>query len=784
MSLWVSDGNETDHLEKTDFITVNEADSGCDMVAATISDQPPEGTLSLVSVLTPDSSQCVGDMDGNILVYIDDSKGITRVRMYRFDRGIDSFIPPVHQDYCQENPAVYDDLVVWEEISPDYMNYSVILHDLGSNESIVISEFSGYTPSTPDIFGHKVVWSESDDIYLYDADSTQISVLTAGTPDSCEYFPVIHGDMVAWQSLNLLDYTSEIRLLALSTGKITSPNPDYYSDTNAAIWGDYLAWSGLDPLNYKTDIYLYHIPTASKVLLTPGTDYSSEDFPAISGGRVVWQGEDSAHQTNAVYMYDIESGLLYRIEPGSPDADQYNPVISGDRVAWHQPDPDHWTYDVWLFTVGETLSPLEADFLVNTTMGDPPLTVQLTDQSTGVVGGWNWDFGDGTGSTDRNPVHTYVDAGTYTVTLTIHNSAQRTGLEKRDLICAGVPPVAMFEADLLEGADPLTVQFTDLSAHDPSYWNWSFGDGESSVVKDPVHVYQQPGIYDVCLAAGNQFGDASHTETGYIWVMEAVVRDMSFTMPGITIVPGEPQTVVVNTTLCTPAGNWNATVLPISFQDSHGADAVIFYSMEGEGFHQDGDCTISGPLRGVQFISSLNDPGPTPDWIVSYRLNQSVYPVDGTVRTEAWENTTPSDYSLFRDAATAPNPEAPQNTYADLEWVAYTVRFSEENLDLPCNATLVLGICSDLVSEFGWGDHGTKEIDSMQGAKIFVDGQFRGFAPLTVHGLAPGVHTATATMSGYAPVEASFTIDDERDSIHVIRIGDDGNGEVLDTRFL
>jgi FOG: PKD repeat len=44
-------------------------------------------------------------------------------------------------------------------------------------------------------------------------------------------------------------------------------------------------------------------------------------------------------------------------------------------------------------------------------------TVQFTDKSSNVTG-WSWDFGDGTTSTDENPVHTYSAPGTYKVVLT------------------------------------------------------------------------------------------------------------------------------------------------------------------------------------------------------------------------------------------------------------------------------------------------------------------------------------------------------------------------------
>ena len=58
-----------------------------------------------------------------------------------------------------------------------------------------------------------------------------------------------------------------------------------------------------------------------------------------------------------------------------------------------------------------------ASFTTDSSSGNVPLTVKFTYTTTGNVTSWSWDFGDGENSTERNPVHTYVTKGTYTVTL-------------------------------------------------------------------------------------------------------------------------------------------------------------------------------------------------------------------------------------------------------------------------------------------------------------------------------------------------------------------------------
>ena len=56
-----------------------------------------------------------------------------------------------------------------------------------------------------------------------------------------------------------------------------------------------------------------------------------------------------------------------------------------------------------------------ANFWGSPRSGDAPLDVTFTDNTTGSTTAWNWSFGDGTYSTQRNPEHTYHEAGNYTV---------------------------------------------------------------------------------------------------------------------------------------------------------------------------------------------------------------------------------------------------------------------------------------------------------------------------------------------------------------------------------
>jgi PKD repeat protein len=59
---------------------------------------------------------------------------------------------------------------------------------------------------------------------------------------------------------------------------------------------------------------------------------------------------------------------------------------------------------------------IKAQFTASPMAGKAPLEVTFTDHSPG-ASSWSWDFGDGTDSTEQNPVHSFTIPGTYRVTL-------------------------------------------------------------------------------------------------------------------------------------------------------------------------------------------------------------------------------------------------------------------------------------------------------------------------------------------------------------------------------
>ncbi|RYZ00798.1 MAG: PKD domain-containing protein [Chitinophagaceae bacterium] len=149
-----------------------------------------------------------------------------------------------------------------------------------------------------------------------------------------------------------------------------------------------------------------------------------------------------------------------------------------------------------------------ADFTANnTTSCSAPLTVTFTNNSVGGAT-YLWDFGDGNSSTQANPVHTYSATGFYTVTLKVTNAGGcsdtqvRAGyiqVQKPQISIAGLPKT---------GCAPITINpVPTVQANEPiTSWAWNFGDGNTSNVQNPTHIYNTAGTYDVTLTVTTASG--------------------------------------------------------------------------------------------------------------------------------------------------------------------------------------------------------------------------------------------------------------------------------------
>ncbi len=151
-------------------------------------------------------------------------------------------------------------------------------------------------------------------------------------------------------------------------------------------------------------------------------------------------------------------------------------------------------------------------YKVNSTSN--PLSHQYFNTSANFAPGDSirWTFGDGTSSTALNPTHTFANFGVYNVCLRVKKATIATippcvsEICRLDTVVAPCNLQALFTSSTNSTVAPATIQFTNLTTTGSgnttaNTYTWFFGDGTTSTVMNPAHVYTQPGTYNVCLQA-------------------------------------------------------------------------------------------------------------------------------------------------------------------------------------------------------------------------------------------------------------------------------------------
>ena len=186
----------------------------------------------------------------------------------------------------------------------------------------------------------------------------------------------------------------------------------------------------------------------------------------------------------------------------------------------------------------EAQAPVAA-FTANVTTGCSPLSVNFTDQSTGGPSAWNWDFGNGQLSNQKNASVTFVAPGstpvTYTISLVVRNANGIDQVVKTAYITVNPSPTAGLVVDRTLACLPASVNFTDKSVANAgtiNKWEWDFGDGTRSNAQNPSHTYTAPGFYDIYMQVTSTTGCYGAIGLGrYIRMVNGVKADFSTTGP-------------------------------------------------------------------------------------------------------------------------------------------------------------------------------------------------------------------------------------------------------------
>ena len=454
--------------------------------------------------LTTNGRSIEPTIHSNIITWTDDTNGLGIVHMYDLNTGKNTKINS-SRAYYSTNSA---DTIIWVDERSE--NPDLLVFDTKTGRSYHIAENLNLSYGIPRCCCNYVVWCGNDaNAYMYNlVTNKQTKITTTGSaanPATCCNNKVVYQDHRNghW---NIYKYS-----INGGETQITTSGTAY----NPKTCGDRIVYQ--DFRNGNPDVYLYDLDTRKETQIS----YSGKVwYPGISNRKIVW--EDFRNGNPAVYMYDLDTSKETLITTGN--ADQYYPTISYDEIVWQAVYNDTVNgskTDIYVYNLNAKPEKPQAAFTANITSGNSPLSIIFTDKSIGQALSWSWNFGDKTSSTAQNPVHTYKNAGKYTVTLTVTNSGGSNAITKTNYVNVTTPlkpPVSGFTATPVSVKVSAKVSFRDKSTGIPVKWIWTFGDNTSSTAQNPVHAYKKAGKYTVSLTVTNLAGNNTKMVSNYITV--------------------------------------------------------------------------------------------------------------------------------------------------------------------------------------------------------------------------------------------------------------------------
>jgi PKD repeat protein len=246
----------------------------------------------------------------------------------------------------------------------------------------------------------------------------------------------------------------------------------------------------------------------SFILFTGGCDRSSSGLPCTQGFLFPAQPSPGGDYPTQYYLDFGDGSPPYY---GTVDAVTHAYSTPGRFTLKYMAGTqcDLWRQSTYVLTItapenGTTVVPVcqpshpQAEFIGTPTSGFAPLTIQFTSTSS-EADAYNWRFGDGGTSPGRDPKHTYMKPGVYTVSLEARDSCTGTAdlVEKlsyitvtttlQTLTVSSNPPGAMvFIDNVAKGMTPVTLTDTAIGTHQLLLSKSGFDDYIRNIVIEPA----------------------------------------------------------------------------------------------------------------------------------------------------------------------------------------------------------------------------------------------------------------------------------------------------------
>lgn len=279
--------------------------------------------------------------------------------------------------------------------------------------------------------------------------------------------------------------------------------------------------------------------------------------------------------------------------------------------------------------------------------GCPPYTFapQYAVVGADSIATYSWDFGDGFVSTSAHPSHQYTNIGSYSIVVRFTTVG---GCSDSVKLPYAVSLGETTTVDFTTSPTPICngkVTFTPITGLNPDFYEWNFGDGTLSRVKNPTHSYTDTLAHSVVLTVNKGGCNSSITKTNIVKVTGPIAR---FTFTKDCVDKGK--VTFVNNSV-------NSTSVKWDFGDGNtSAAANPVYTYKADGDYKvmlvisNGNCTDTAfqtvPVwlgkvtltsttnvlcKGGRNVLFLNHPNPSQ--VVTYNWNFTGNPNDGFVTT-------------------------------------------------------------------------------------------------------------------------------------------------------
>jgi PKD repeat protein len=280
------------------------------------------------------------------------------------------------------------------------------------------------------------------------------------------------------------------------------------------------------PGNYTVTLIATQGSCADTLIEQNGIIIYNKPIASFSTAASICLGDTLSFVNNSLPNGAPITSYNWNFGDGSPTSGAVNPnhyySVAGNYTVTLSASNANCTDDT-TFVISVSPGPI-ASFNTSTTSACENISVSFSNNSTGTPT-YSWNFGDGSPLSNQiNPIHTYTNAGTFTVTLIATQGSCSDTLQQLNYIQIYNHPVSSFStSNVCEGDSARFINSSDDQGNPINSYSWDFGDGNSSNDFSPAHYYTSTGNYTVRLTVNS--ANCSDDTTITINVSSAPVLD-------------------------------------------------------------------------------------------------------------------------------------------------------------------------------------------------------------------------------------------------------------------